>query len=186
MLPSGDQLKVAYDGSNGHRYSSIGKLLVEDGKMVLEDVSMQSIRAYLKENPDSRNEILYQNNSYTFFKASQNEGGPNGNINVPLTRHRSVASDSSIFPKGALGYIVSEFPAFEDSWDNMVSTPFARFVLNQDTGGAIRGPGRVDLFWGNGALAERSAGTMRSFGKIYFLVAKKESIARHSREQLSE
>ncbi len=174
QLPSGKKIKLRYAGSNGHHYSSIGKLLVDKGIMELKDVSMQSIRKFLNDNPEVRDRILYHNKSYTFFTMEDSVDGPRGNIDVPLTPHRSIATDSSVFPKGALTYIVSELPVFTKNWREYTLEPFSRFTVIQDTGGAIRGPGRVDLFWGNGILAEKSAGTMRSFGKLYFLVAKPE------------
>jgi membrane-bound lytic murein transglycosylase A len=184
QLPSGKKVKLRYAGSNGHHYSSIGKLLVDKGAMELKEVSMQSIRQYLKDNPGLRDRILYHNKSYTFFTLEETVDGPRGNIGVPLTPHRSIATDSSIFPKGALAYIVSEIPVFTKNWREFTLEPFSRFSVIQDTGGAIRGPGRVDLFWGNGILAEKSAGTMRSFGKLYFLVAKPEVLNRTISGQL--
>lgn len=176
-LPDGELIKLSYRGSNGHRYSSIGKLLVDEGIMALEDVSMQSLRKYLKDHPESRDRILYHNKSYTFFEIERTVEGPRGNIGVPLTPHRSIAVDSNIFPKGALSYVVSEIPVFKNSWQDKETERIARFTLIQDTGGAIKGPGRADLFWGSGILSEKSAGKMRSFGKLYFLAAKPEALA---------
>ena len=99
--------------------------------------------------------------------------GPSvGNIGVPLTPGRSIATDSKLFPKGAIGIIHTEKPVIENNaikeWK-----PFTRFVLNQDTGGAIKGPGRVDLFWGQGPEAEIAAGYMQQEGELYFLFRKK-------------
>jgi membrane-bound lytic murein transglycosylase A len=184
LLPSGEKLKLSYNGSNGLRYSSIGKLLVDLGIMKLEEVSMQSIRDYLKNHPQSRDYVLNHNKNYTFFAVDKSIDGPKGNIEVPLTAHRSIATDSTIFPKGALAYIVSDLPVFTESWQEHSLEPFARFTVIQDTGGAIKGPGRVDLFWGNGILAEKSAGTMRSFGKLYLLVAKKETLNKFTSDRL--
>lgn len=172
-LPSGKLIKLAYAGANGRKYSSIGKLLVEEKKMVLEEVSMASIRQYLDNHPLEMKDILYHNKSYTFLEAKEENVGPRGNINVPLTAERSVATDTFVFPKAALGYIVTEVPNVTGDMENPTK-PVYRFVLNQDTGGAIRGPDRVDLFWGNGDVAEKSAGRMRSHGKIFFLIARKD------------
>ena len=177
ILPSGGKVKIMYEGSNGRPYSSIGKLLIEEGKLTLEEVSLQSIRKYLNEYPEERDRILYHNESYIFFRLETNpENGPRGNINVPITALRSVATDSSIFPKGGLAYIATDVPSFDPNLNRIESKPFSHFVLNQDTGGAIRGVDRVDLFWGNGHIAEKSAGSMRNFGKIYFLIAKKHLV----------
>ncbi|MCP4752039.1 MAG: transglycosylase [Proteobacteria bacterium] len=178
VLPSGERIRLSYAGANGQTYSSIGKMLVDKGKITLEEASMESIRRYIKEHPDEKERILYYNQSYTFFKRDNSGEGPRGNINVPLTPNRSIATDSILFPKAGLGYIASEMPVFDEDWNSNGTKPFARFVVIQDTGGAIKGPGRVDLFWGNGKLAEKSAGSMRNYGELYFFVAKKEVIQR--------
>ncbi|MBU2514064.1 MltA domain-containing protein [bacterium] len=177
QLPDGKLLRLSYNGSNGHNYSSIGKLLVDEDIMDLKDVSMESIRQYLNDHTEARDRILYHNKSYTFFNIDDDTRGPKGNINVPLTEHRSIATDASIFPKSALAYIESEIPVFEESWQAVSNSSFARFAVIQDTGGAIKGSGRVDLFWGRGKLAEKSAGRMRSVGKLYILIAKKQEIS---------
>lgn len=183
-LPNGEKLRLSYNGSNGHEYSSIGRLLIEEGTMELEEVSMDSIREYLNSHPESRDRILYHNKSYVFFTIDEDEEGPKGNIDVPLTPHRSIATDSTIFPKGALAYISADMPVFRKNWRVPEQETFARFAIIQDTGGAIKGPGRVDLFWGNGKLAEKSAGNMRSFGMLYVLIAKKEALAAFIGDQL--
>lgn len=174
VLPDGNRVKLSYSGANGRPYSSIGKLLVDENHMQLEEISMGSIRNYLDSNPRQKNRILYHNQSYTFFNLHKNPEGPRGVINVPLTPLRSVAVDVSRFPKGALAYIKTDVPAFDSNWVKTAEKPFSGFVMIQDTGGAIRGPGRVDLFWGNGDLAENSAGVMRNQGQLYFFIAKKD------------
>jgi membrane-bound lytic murein transglycosylase A len=169
-LGDGNILSVLYDGANGRPYKSIGKYLIDSGAMTKENMSMQSIRAYLRMHPDQLTDVLNQNPSYVFFRLDM---GPSiGNINVPLTPGRSIATDSKLFPKGALGFIAAQKPVIENgaikSW-----VPFTRFVLNQDTGGAIKGPGRVDLFFGQGAEAELTAGNFQHEGELYFLMRKK-------------
>jgi membrane-bound lytic murein transglycosylase A len=166
-LGDGTILSVLYNGQNGRAYNSIGKYLIDSGIMTKQNMSMQAIRTYLRTHPDAVNTVLVQNPSYVFFRLDT--GPSRGSIGVPLTAGRSVATDSRIFPKGALGFIVSQKPVIEDgiikSW-----VPFTRFVLNQDTGGAIKGPGRADLFWGQGQEAELGAGFMQHEGELYFLV----------------
>ncbi|PCI27188.1 MAG: transglycosylase [SAR324 cluster bacterium] len=179
-LPDGRRIKLSYNGANGHNYSSIGKLLLDEGKMELEEISMGSIRQYMVDHPQERDRILYHNQSYTFFGLGEAGKAPRGNINVPLTPLRSVATDASIFPKSGLAYIVTEVPIFDSQGQANGKKAISRFVLNQDTGGAIKGTGRVDLFWGNGEIAEKSAGSLRSFGRIYFLVAKKVALQRYA------
>ncbi len=174
VLPSGKRLKLSYAGSNGRPYSSIGKLLVEEERLLLEEVSMGRIREYLNTHPHELKRVLYHNFSYTFFHVNESEEHPRGSLNVPLTPHRSIAMDVTVFPKGSLGYLAADLPDFNKKLEYQGLRPFARFIVSQDTGGAIKGPGRVDVFWGNGAMAEKSAGMMRTFGKLYFIIAKKE------------
>jgi membrane-bound lytic murein transglycosylase A len=184
LLPTGNKIKLSYAGANGRRYSSIGKLLIEEGKMELEAVSMGSIRRYLNSHPEERDRILYHNKSYTFFNPSEDSGHPRGNLNVPLTPHRSIATDTEAFPKAALGFVSSELPIFDENGNLKEWRHFSRFVVNQDTGGAIKGADRLDLFWGNGALAAKSAGTMRRFGTLYLFIAKKEILAKLTQKPL--
>src|SRR5439155_26106132 len=110
------------------------------------------------------------NESYVFFRFLQE--GPLGSLEVPITPGRSVATDARIFPKGALAFIATQKPVVDSSGQLTGWQPFSRFVLNQDTGGAIRGPQRVDLYFGSGAEAEAAAGFMNSQGKLYFLSLK--------------
>jgi len=175
-LPDGKHMKLSYAGSNGQPYASIGKLLVDEERLKLEDVSMGSIREYLDAHPEEQKRILYHNHSYTFFNIAESDENPRGSLNVPLTPHRSIALDVTVFPKGSLGYLAADRPHFDENLDYQGLKPFSRFVLAQDTGGAIKGPDRVDVFWGSGPLAEISAGTMRTFGNLYFIIAKKETL----------
>jgi membrane-bound lytic murein transglycosylase A len=114
--------------------------------------------------------VFNYNESYVFFRVV--DQGPVGAIEVLLTPGRSVATDLGLFPRAALGFIQSAKPLVGDDGTIQSWEPFGRFVLNQDTGGAIRGPGRVDLFWGNGPYAETAAGYTKHEGTLYFLVLK--------------
>jgi membrane-bound lytic murein transglycosylase A len=169
-LGDGTMVSVLYGGQNGRPYKSVGRYLIDSGIISKENMSMQAIRGYLHAHPDELGSILGQNPSYVFFRVDS--GPSHGSIAVPLTPGRSIATDSRLLPKGALGFMVSEKPIVENgaitSW-----TPFTRFVLNQDTGGAIKGPGRADLFWGLGSEAELGAGHMKHEGELYFLIRKK-------------
>ncbi len=169
-LGDGTVISVLYNGQNGRPYKSIGKYLIDSGAIPKEAMSLQAIRAYLRSHPEKMTDVLAQNPSYVFFRM---DTGPSiGSIGVPLTPGRSIATDSRLFPKGALGFLVSWKPVIEHgtirSW-----VPFTRFVLNQDTGGAIKGAGRADLFWGQGQEAELGAGSMQHEGELYFLMRRK-------------
>ncbi len=171
QLPDGKRVQIGYAAQNGRPYRSIGRLLIDEGEIPREEMSMQRLRRYLAEHPAVRNEIMMYNESYVFFRFLSE--GPLGSLEVPVTMGRSVATDLRLFPNGGLALIYSERPVL-DGMGNLVGwTPFLRFVLNQDTGGAIRGPQRVDLYFGTGERAGAEAGYMNSPGKLYFLALKK-------------
>jgi membrane-bound lytic murein transglycosylase A len=172
-LNNGDVINVHYHTTNGQPYRSIGKLLIDEKKISLEQMSMQKIRAYLHEHPEEMNTVFNYNPSYVFFKIETD--GPLGNINVRLTPGRSIALDRKIFPPAALTYIETEKPLIDGTGDINGWTKCSRFALNQDTGGAIKGAGRADLFWGNGHYAEIAAGHLKHPGKLYFLILKPDS-----------
>ena len=169
-LDSGRTIDVHYQATNGQPYRSIGKLLVDEGKIPLEEISMQKIRDYLNHHPEEIETVLNYNPSYVFFKIEQN--GPLGCLDIKLTPGRSIALDRRLYPAGGLAFIETKKPLINDDGTIHEWRAFSRFVLNQDTGGAISGPGRADIFWGNGADAEITAGHMQELGSLYFLVLK--------------
>ena len=171
-LPDGSTISVGYEVANGRPYQSIGRYLMDRGMLNQKDISMQSIRAYLTEHPEILEEVLNHNPSYVFFRHIEN--GPFGNINVPLTAGRSLALDSRLFPKGAICFIISEKPALNERNEIREWKRFSRFFLNQDTGGAIKGSGRADIFWGSGVYAELAAGQMKQEGDLFVLIMKPE------------
>ena len=173
QLDNGNVFNVHYQTTNGRPYRSIGKLLIDEGKISVADMSMQKIREYLNNHPEEIDTVLNYNPSYVFFIIEPN--GPLGNINVKLTPGRSIALDRRIFPSAALAFIETEKPLIDDAGQIHSWQRFSRFVLNQDTGGAIKGPGRADLFWGNGPYAEIAAGHLKHTGELYFLVLKSTS-----------
>jgi membrane-bound lytic murein transglycosylase A len=174
QLEDGRRLLVGYVGANGRPYRSIGRLLIDRGKIPQEEMSMQRLRQYLSDHPEEQNEIFSYNESYVFFRFLQE--GPLGNIEVPLTAGRSIATDARLFPKGALAFISTERPVLDAAGGLIGWQTFSRFVLNQDTGGAIRGLQRADLYFGTGAEAEAAAGYMNRPGKLYFLSLKTPSV----------
>lgn len=168
LLPNGESVSVGYYASNGRPYRSIGKYMLDKGYMQREQMSMQGIRRHLAQNPDLTNEVLNHNPSYVFFRTL--ESGPLGNINVPLTPGRSVALDSRLFPKGALAFVSCRKPVVDEEGKITEWQKFSRFVLNQDTGSAIKGAGRADLYWGSGSYAEIAAGHLKHEGELYILI----------------
>ena len=171
-LPDGTDISVGYMASNGRPYRSIGGYMLDKGYLEKDEISMQTIRAYLSDHPEILEEVLNYNPSYIFFDIKEN--GPFGNINVILTPGRSIALDSRIFPKGALCFISTEKPVIDSEGKIKEWVDFSRFVMNQDTGGAIKGAGRADLFWGGGEYAQLAAGNMKQEGDLYILIKKPE------------
>ncbi len=170
-LPSGELVQVSYEKSNGHPYSSVGRLLVDQGKMSMAEVSLKGIKKYLRDHPDDMLDILSHNESYVFFRIVND--GPIGSLNVAVTPGRTIATDADVFPKGALAFIRLKKPVIDSKGKIVSWEPFSRFVLNQDAGGAIKGPGRVDLFCGRGGGAEMMAGHLKEEGELYFIVGKR-------------
>jgi membrane-bound lytic murein transglycosylase A len=170
MLEDGTVLKIHYSCSNGHEYRSIGKLLIDEEKISQEEMSMQRIMTYFTSHPEDVERILSYNQSYVFFEIV--DEGPLGCLEVPLTPGRSIATDNKLFPKGALAFIHTEKPIIAADKTIRTWIDCSRFVFNQDAGGAIKGPGRVDLFCGKGKYAELFAGHMKQYGTLYFLVLK--------------
>ena len=170
-MVDGSFLSVGYDSSNGRRYKSIGQYLIENECMTKEEMSMQNIRSYLSLHPEILNDTLNYNPSYIFFRVL--DRGPLGNIGVPLTPGRSIALDSRLFPKGAICFVKSEKPVEDSNGEIEKWEKFSRFMINQDTGGAITGAGRADIFWGSGDYAELAAGHMKQEGELFVLIKKK-------------
>ena len=169
-LPDGKTIMVGYQVSNGQPYRSIGRYMIDRGFIDKEQISMQTIRSYLFEHPEVIEEVLDHNPSYVFFRIL--ESGPYGSINVPLTPGRSLALDTRLFPKGALAFVTCQRPVLDSRGKIVEWTKLSRFVVNQDTGGAIKGAGRGDLFWGSGLYAEVAAGHLKHDGELYILIKK--------------
>ncbi|MGB9499552.1 MAG: murein transglycosylase A [Dissulfuribacterales bacterium] len=167
-LESGEMLNVHYKISNNYPYKSIGKCLIDKKKILKKNISMQSIREYLNTHPEEINEILNYNPRYIFFETV--DAGPTGCFDIDLTPGRSIALERRSTPPGALAFIQTQKPVVGDAQKIQSWIKFSRFVLNQDTGSAIKGSGRADIFWGTGTYAELAAGYMKYPGQLYFLV----------------
>jgi membrane-bound lytic murein transglycosylase A len=197
----GRRVRIRYDGDNGRRYRSVGRYLIDSGK-VTGGLSHAEFVRYMRAHSKARQAILNVDERYVFFRIDRSTASAfaYGNIEVPLTPGRTIATDPKFFPKGALAWISTQKPVFESSGLQapgserpleaagseqsppgaksleplVVSTaPLTRFVLNQDEGGAIKGAGRVDFFVGHGPEAERFATHFWQPGQLYFLVKKK-------------
>jgi membrane-bound lytic murein transglycosylase A len=171
IFENGEKMQIGYDSQNGHNYAALGKFLHD--VIPMKDMSMQKIEAYLKTlNREDQQKVLNKNPSYVFFKKIGSDGLTYAGMEV--SSGRTIATDLKFFPKGALAFLDIEEPQFETptaheptSWLRL-----PRFVLDQDTGGAIKGGGRVDLYFGSGALAAQKAGVMKQKGRLYYLFPK--------------
>ena len=160
----GTRLRLGYADQNGHPYRSLGRALVERGELQLEDASMQGIQAWAAANPEKLRAALDVNPSYVFFRVlpeAPPRQGPIGALGVPLTAEASLAVDRRFIPLGAPVYLATTHP--------LSSTPLEQLMVAQDTGGAIRGAVRADLFWGTGPAAGTKAGRMRQQGRLWLL-----------------
>ena len=170
-MGDGSKLRLSYAGSNGRPYRSIGKYLVRQQLMKPHEVSMDRIRTFLQNHPDRIEEVLGHNPSYVFFmsKPAAATDGPPGCFGVPLVAGRSIALDRSLFPAPVLAHLTASLPAVGGGEEQV-----SRFVVMLDTGSAIRGPGRADLYFGTGAEAALRAGRTKSRGQLWLLLPQKD------------
>lgn len=166
-LPDGEIVRVGYAGQNGHDYTAIGRVLIERGELEREAVSMQSIRAWLAAHPDEAAAVMNANRSYVFFRLLPGRA-PVGAEGVELTAGRSLAVDPRYLPWGVPLWLDSSLPAAPEV-GRPAEAPLRRLVVAQDTGGAIRGVVRGDLFLGPGAEAEATAGRMKQPLRLWLL-----------------
>lgn len=161
VMTDGSVVGLGYAGQNGHSYYPIGRHMIDIGDATPEQMSLQFIRRWLKEHPAEAKRVMNLNRSYVFF-TMRNDGGPRGARNMELTPGRSLAVDAEHIPLGV--------PLWLEVRDAPVpGGEIKRLVLAQDTGGAIKGPVRGDLFWGHGTQAEEGAGVMKARGRYTML-----------------
>ena len=170
QLEDGSRIYVGYADQNGHPFRSIGRYLLDSQLIDRGQLSLQGMKVFLKEHPEAIPATFISNPSYVFFQISDQSA--TGTFGTRLTPWRSIASDQRLFPLGTLAYIECEKPVFDTEKHIAGWEKFGRFVLNQDTGGAIRGADRVDLFTGSGEWSELVAGGMRQKGALFFLLKK--------------
>ena len=165
LADTGETVRVAFADQNGHPYKAIGRWLVEQGELTVEQATMQGIKGWIEANPGRRQELFNANPSYIFFKEERLPDprvGPKGAMGVPLTPARSVAIDPKFIPLGA--------PIFLATTEAASEVPMQRLMVAQDTGGAIRGAVRADFFYGFGSEAGEKAGRMKQRGQVWVLM----------------
>jgi membrane-bound lytic murein transglycosylase A len=169
-LPDGSIRHLNYAGKSGLPYTSIGKILIQRGEIDREKMSMEAIRNWLKLHPEKSRELMWENKSYVFFSLSSPEGrltGPIGAQGLPLKPFRSIAIDRHYWALGVPVWVESSV------FNGGEMEPFNRLMIAQDTGSAIKGAARGDIFFGSGFNAGQAAGKMNQDGDIYALVPKK-------------
>ncbi len=171
QLENGSMVGLQYAAQNGHSFVPIGRLLKESGE--LENASMQSIRDWLHDNPDRADAVMNQNPSYIFFTLSSGSEMAKGALGIPLTALRSVAVDDDRAAYGVPTYLAVD----HYDYDTKGYQPLERLFVSQDTGGALKGPNRIDIFFGRGAAAEWEAGHQSARGLVYWLLPKEEKPA---------
>ncbi|NDJ15846.1 murein transglycosylase A [Myxacorys almedinensis] len=166
----GSTMTIGVAGLTDQPYTGIGHELVKDGKLRLEDLQLPNVIQYFRQNPADLNVYLPRNQRFVFFRDTG--GAPAiGSLGVPVTAERSIATDKALMPPGALALIQTQLPILTAA-RQLEQRPVNRYVLDQDTGGAIKGAGRVDVFMGTGAQAGDKAGLVNATGQLYYLLLK--------------
>ncbi|PNW60305.1 UNVERIFIED_CONTAM: hypothetical protein BEN50_26175, partial [Euhalothece sp. KZN 001] len=175
MLDDDTAMRVGYAGQNGHPYYAIGRELIRRGELDKDEVSLQSIRSWLRQNPDGAWDVMFTNASYVFFRELEG-AGPIGGGGLPLTPGRSLAIDPTRIPYGTPLWVDIDHP-------DEKAAPIRRLMVAQDTGGAIRGAIRGDVFWGHGDRGEYYGGKMKSDGRYWLLLRKGTKLSRAKSSQ---
>lgn len=167
-MTDGSVRYVGYDGNNGYEYTSIGRQLVRDGRLDPNTVSMPTIRRFFQDNPDELERYIHRNDRFIFFRDYDSTDWPAGSLGFRVEGGRSLATDKEVYPPGSVVLVRSTQPGR--------GGPIDQLVLDQDTGGAIRAPGRADLYFGIGPVAEERAGVLAVEGTLYYLYLKRELV----------
>jgi membrane-bound lytic murein transglycosylase A len=170
LLPDGSTIRINYDAHNGYPYTPVGRILIERNIIPRDQMSMQKIREWMEQNPEGANELRRQNKSYVFFREVQLSDNDEavGAQGVPLTPGRSIAVDKALHVYGTPFFIEGELPIESER----SKTPFRRLMIGQDTGSAIVGPARADLYFGAGLDAGKVSGRIRHNARFVILVPK--------------
>ena len=173
-LASGKEVMVKYAGTNGRPYNSVGLTLIRTGVMSRDEITHAKLADYLRANPDAASWILSQNPRYTFFDVAPlpEDGEPFGAAEQSLVPARAIAIDPAVIPLGALTFFTTTSPQADKAGRTLGQFPSARFAFALDTGGAIKGPGRVDIYAGHGDQAQATARGQWADGKLFILVKK--------------
>lgn len=166
--PDGKQVTLGYAATNGHEYKSVGSQMIADGLVPSQGLSLKAMIDYFKANPQQVDKYVYQNPRYVFFRTDS--GNPRGCLNEPVIPFRSIATDKSIYPRASLAVVKTKLP--RDMGGTVRKAAYTGFALDQDAGGAIRAPGRCDVYMGVGDTAGEMAGQVYEEGKLYYFFIK--------------
>jgi membrane-bound lytic murein transglycosylase A len=172
-MTDGSWWAVGYAGKTDRPYTSVSEELIKDGRIKKEERNLQRLRRYFREHPADLDTYLNRNECFVFF--TRTDGGAYGSLGVPVTPLRTIATDKGIYPRAAPAFLVTKIPGA----GGVGQMDYRAFALDQDTGGAIRAPGRADIFMGTGPEAEAVAGHTLSEGKLFYLFLK-DGYARNS------
>jgi len=167
-MPDGKQVTLGYAATNGHEYNSVGSQMIKDGLVPSQGLSLKAMIDYFKAHPQQVDKYVYQNPRYVFFRTDS--GNPRGCLNEPVIPMRSIATDKSIYPRASLAVVKTKLPRAIGG--AVRKSAYTGFALDQDAGGAIRAPGRCDVYMGVGDTAGKMAGQVYEEGKLYYLFVK--------------
>ncbi len=170
-MTDGSVMYVGFAATNGHEYTSIGRELVKDGKISADRLSLPTLRAYFQSNPGELDGYIRRNDRFVFFREYSGDTWPAGSLGFKVTPRRSLATDKAIFPRGCVVLVTTDRGP-SGGW----ALPSAQLMLDQDTGGAIRAPGRGDIYFGIGPSAESNAGRQAAEGRMYYLLLKRDRV----------
>ena len=180
-MTDGSTLFVGFAGTNGHEYTSIGRRLAAEGKLDKNRISLATIRAHFKQNPQELQSYISRNDRFVFFKEYDGKNWPAGSLGFKATPRHTLATDKDVFPRGVVTLVNTQ--SFDDAGRQ---APFNQFMLDQDTGGAIRAAGRADIYYGVGPRAEWFAGRQNAEGRLFYFLLKDDRIAYWSQQLQAE
>lgn len=163
-LRDGSRMYVGYAGKTDREYRSLGEAMVKRRLLTPGGLSLKSIRDYFRDDTTELNDLLYENESFVFFTEYSEGNWPAGSLNIRVTEKRTLATDKSIFPRGGPVLVDTMIPTYSGRLK-----PFTRILVDQDTGGAIKAPGRADIYIGQGKAAQILAGRQKQEGRMYYL-----------------
>ena len=175
----GTSMGAHFAGVNDYQFGGLGKHMIKDGVIDLVQGSMQGIKKYFKEHPEDIQKYLFRNKRYVFFKLSS-KGNPRGSGGGELLGGRSIATDKKVYPAGGLAFVKLRKPILNDKNEIVQWEKFSRFVVDQDTGDAIRGKGRADFYFGMGDRAGAKAGHFHEWGDVFYIVKRVHPQRRNS------